>query len=463
MFISYAHEDRKHLTALRKQMAVLRQNGEIEDWFDDFIHAGANWQARIWEKLDDADLILLLLTANSLASKYCLEEAERGYARQKEGQPLPVVIPIIVSDCDWKHKKVIQRQHVLPNPPDPVLAWRPQAAAWQNVVDGVWALLESLPPAPPRPFPPVALVAEQLLALLPGDPFVVPPTDRAALHHIIRPELPLPPLYHHWRLRHRGVHWVDYAHLLLLRRIAGLGFPINLLLDDDDPRFAEAALRATSSMVEAMSRGVQMRVIPFKQAIVENEAEREDRAAANGFGVEALRALERAAAAAHADLSSLPDWFRYLARTQKVDGRCIIFAWAIHREMYDTLRYAWSLDPAFIFGGNFMLGGQLGKFGPPGRDLIIEPPQYEELLKWLVTSNPEDAWQLATYLTLGWTDGDVPESMDDAMEALVQGHSSLRNRLTDESQPAELRRATLALLSAMTRWNDRYFKSPPDS
>src|SRR5215468_3054596 len=71
VFYSYSHKDEEFLEKLITHLSVLRRNGVITGWHDRKISAGAEWKDRIDEHLESAGVILLLVSADFLASDYC--------------------------------------------------------------------------------------------------------------------------------------------------------------------------------------------------------------------------------------------------------------------------------------------------------------------------------------------------------------------------------------------------------
>ena len=100
VFISYSHKDEQYRERLESHLALLRRQGVIEAWHDRKIVAGDNWSHEIDRKLRDADIILMLISADFLASDYCYDvEVKQALAMHNAGDA--VVIPIIVRPCDW--------------------------------------------------------------------------------------------------------------------------------------------------------------------------------------------------------------------------------------------------------------------------------------------------------------------------------------------------------------------------
>src|ERR671926_345991 len=71
VFISYSHENRELHKQLCDHLSPLEHSEDITIWHDQEIPAGANWEDHINTHLNEADLILLLVSASFIASKYC--------------------------------------------------------------------------------------------------------------------------------------------------------------------------------------------------------------------------------------------------------------------------------------------------------------------------------------------------------------------------------------------------------
>jgi tetratricopeptide (TPR) repeat protein len=105
-FISYCHEDDSDLRDLQKCLRPLQQEGILEIWSDGEIAPGSDWKAEILGRLDNADLVLLLLSRPYLASDFCTLESHLARERQRAGKAQ--VIPILMRDCDWTRFRDLQ-------------------------------------------------------------------------------------------------------------------------------------------------------------------------------------------------------------------------------------------------------------------------------------------------------------------------------------------------------------------
>ena len=100
LFFSYSHADEALRDQLEKQLAMLKRQGILEIWHDRRIAAGSVIGHAISEELERADIILLLVSPDFLASDYCYDrEMQRAMERHTAGEA--VVIPGILRACDW--------------------------------------------------------------------------------------------------------------------------------------------------------------------------------------------------------------------------------------------------------------------------------------------------------------------------------------------------------------------------
>ena len=71
IFYSYSHKDEALREELEKQLSLLKWQGLITGWHDRRILAGQEWADEIDTHLNTAQIILLLVSPDFMASKYC--------------------------------------------------------------------------------------------------------------------------------------------------------------------------------------------------------------------------------------------------------------------------------------------------------------------------------------------------------------------------------------------------------
>src|SRR5262249_22965069 len=127
---------------LVKHFAGMERKGLIETWHYRSIDAGSEWKTAIDDNLNQARIILLLISANFLASDYCYEiEMKRAMEHHEAGKA--VVIPIILRPVDWSDAPFGKLQ-ALPKNAKPVTSWRPRDDAFVNIVQAIRRVVEEI-------------------------------------------------------------------------------------------------------------------------------------------------------------------------------------------------------------------------------------------------------------------------------------------------------------------------------
>jgi hypothetical protein len=100
IFYSYSHEDETLRKKLDDHLNFLKEDSVIA-WCDREIILGQEIDEEIRKELDDADIILLLISSNFLKSFYC-KEIEMKRAMERHEAKEAMVVPILLSDCRWQ-------------------------------------------------------------------------------------------------------------------------------------------------------------------------------------------------------------------------------------------------------------------------------------------------------------------------------------------------------------------------
>ena len=142
VFYSYSHRDERYRDRLEIQLKLLERQGLIQSWHDRRIPPGAEWEDQIDENLERAEIVLLLVSADFLASDYCYKiEMQRALERHDAGEAR--VIPVIIRDCRWESVPFGKLQ-ALPKGGKPVTKWHPQDSGWRNVGEGIERVVREL-------------------------------------------------------------------------------------------------------------------------------------------------------------------------------------------------------------------------------------------------------------------------------------------------------------------------------
>jgi hypothetical protein len=142
VFISYSHRDRALYKELEKHLSNLRRQNVITSWYDGDISPGTDWKSQIIEHLNSDQMILLLISADFMASDFCYSiEMTQAIARHDANQAR--VLPIILRPTDWKGAPFAKLK-VLPTDGKAVTSWPTHDDAFVDIVQGMREAIDDL-------------------------------------------------------------------------------------------------------------------------------------------------------------------------------------------------------------------------------------------------------------------------------------------------------------------------------
>ncbi|WP_437756548.1 toll/interleukin-1 receptor domain-containing protein [Sorangium sp. So ce1389] len=142
VYLSYAPEDDKPRSRLEAHLATMKREGLLETWCPKAIAAGQEQRGKIDENLRAADVILLCVSADYVASDYAYD-VEVALAMQRWSLGEAQVVPILVRPAEWETLPY-GRLDPLPRDRKPVSTWEDQDEAWLDVAKGIRSIVERL-------------------------------------------------------------------------------------------------------------------------------------------------------------------------------------------------------------------------------------------------------------------------------------------------------------------------------
>ena len=147
IFVTYSHANTAAKDKLITYLDVMKRQDLISIWHDNEILGGDKWREEIFStNLPNSDVLLYLVSADSLASENCNRELSIALDEKIR------IIPIILEDCDWKNDKLGDFQ-ASPERGKAINEWQPESKGWQSVVDGIRKVvkeIQSQPKSSPR-------------------------------------------------------------------------------------------------------------------------------------------------------------------------------------------------------------------------------------------------------------------------------------------------------------------------
>src|SRR5689334_4464499 len=142
LFLSYSHKDEILRNELANHLRILTREGVISSWDDRKILPGDEWDHQINAQLRAADIVLLLISVDFIASDYCNDvEVQIALQRHEEGDVR--VIPIILRTVDWTRAPFSKLQ-ALPTNGKAITSYGDRDEAFLDVAQGIRKVADTL-------------------------------------------------------------------------------------------------------------------------------------------------------------------------------------------------------------------------------------------------------------------------------------------------------------------------------
>ena len=132
VFLSYCHKDEQHKISLEKHLNLLSDRKEIKAWSDHKIRPGESISKEIAEKLNDADIVVFLISPDFIASNECKKEWETVKKFPESGRQR-IRIPIILRPCPWEDFLDEEDIKALPKDGKPIIKYKNADDAWLEI------------------------------------------------------------------------------------------------------------------------------------------------------------------------------------------------------------------------------------------------------------------------------------------------------------------------------------------
>lgn len=141
VFILNDPADNSYLQDLDKQLAGMARRGKISKWNTNQIIAGNSISATLDQELRDSQMVVLLVSADYLASDRCYDIQEKAINLGKR------ILPIIIRHCLYEDDDYINAHAQLPQQDGvvtPVAAWEDKDKAMAQIAGHIRALAKEL-------------------------------------------------------------------------------------------------------------------------------------------------------------------------------------------------------------------------------------------------------------------------------------------------------------------------------
>lgn len=147
IFISYSRKDEAYMQELVSHLYPLQRDGLISSWYDGQILPGEEWAPQIKQNLEQAQIILLLISKDFLNSDYCYE-VELTKAIERHRLCTASVIPVILRSCIWDQVSIggfrLSDLQALPKDAKPISQWNDPDDAFTDITKGLLTRIQQL-------------------------------------------------------------------------------------------------------------------------------------------------------------------------------------------------------------------------------------------------------------------------------------------------------------------------------
>src|SRR5437870_11727780 len=142
ILICYSRKDERLLKKLEIHLGALRRQNFFDVWNDREIVPGNEITTVMDEHLKTAQIILLLISPDFMASDYYyLDLMQRAIERHERGEAC--VIPVILRRVYWQEAPFGKLQ-ALPTNGEPIKSWHNQDEAFFNVAEGIRKVIKQM-------------------------------------------------------------------------------------------------------------------------------------------------------------------------------------------------------------------------------------------------------------------------------------------------------------------------------
>jgi internalin A len=139
-FISYSRKDIDYIDTLDAALSPLKRLKKLELWYDRAIDAGSDWEKEIFQQLDEAHIVLCLVSQDFINSDFCyLREFQAVLKQHHKGEK--IVVPIQVRKCYWDDLELAKIQGIpgkwITSQANPDETWTEVAKSLDPIIDKV--------------------------------------------------------------------------------------------------------------------------------------------------------------------------------------------------------------------------------------------------------------------------------------------------------------------------------------
>jgi hypothetical protein len=141
---SDSEKDEEMRQNLEKHLKILQRQGVITTWHKGMMGAGKEWESETNKQLMTADIILLLISVDFIASDWCWDVEVKPAMERHEAKQARVIPVILRRTDDWENNTPFRKLKPLPKDGKPVSEWGNRDKAFCNIAEGIRAAVDEL-------------------------------------------------------------------------------------------------------------------------------------------------------------------------------------------------------------------------------------------------------------------------------------------------------------------------------
>jgi len=148
VFIAYSHKDREWLNRLHVHLAPVARDYDVDIWDDTRIRSGSRWREEIGQAIQCAKAVVLLVSADFLASEFITTEELPQLLRAAQTGGAHI-LPVILSHCGFLRHPILSQFQTANSPSEPIKSMRRdrQDAVFDKLATEIEEILKATSPA----------------------------------------------------------------------------------------------------------------------------------------------------------------------------------------------------------------------------------------------------------------------------------------------------------------------------
>jgi GTPase SAR1 family protein len=143
--ISYSKKDLVRVHTFRRYLKPLVDLELIEEpWYCTFLNPADEWDNKIQEKFNNADIVFFMVSEYFYSTKYIVEKEIKNAIDRYDQDGSIKIVPIILEHYEWGRKNSynLQRFSALPFQAKPISDFNNEKIAWNTITSSVKAMIE---------------------------------------------------------------------------------------------------------------------------------------------------------------------------------------------------------------------------------------------------------------------------------------------------------------------------------